>query len=115
MSVVVSVEDKGSCQKRVTVAIPAPAVDAELVRVTQEFRRRVNLPGFRKGKTPVEIVRKKFKEEIEQELLDRLLPRFWKQAEAEISIEPLLAPQVDDVEVKAGESVQEGHVLLVLE
>ena len=75
MSVVVSVEDKGSCQKRVTVAIPAPAVDAELSRVTQEFRRRVNLPGFRKGKTPIEIVKKKFKEEIEQELLDRLLPR----------------------------------------
>lgn len=105
MSVVVSVEDKGSCQKRVTVAIPAPAVDAELSRVTQEFRRRVNLPGFRQGKTPVGIVKNKFKEEIEQELLDRLLPRFWKQAEAESALEPLLAPQVDDVEVKQGEDL----------
>jgi trigger factor len=105
MSVVVSVEDIGSCQKKVTVAIPAPAVEAELSRVTDEFRRQVRLPGFRKGKTPLELVRKKFREEIERELLDRLLPRFWKQAEAESSLEPLLSPQVDDVEVEDGKDL----------
>ena len=105
MSVVVSVEDIGSCQKQVTVAVPAPAVAAEAERVTQEFRQRARLPGFRKGKVPAELVKKKFAGEIEQELLDRLVPRYWKQAEAESGLDPLLAPQVDDVEVNPGEDL----------
>jgi trigger factor len=105
MSVVVSVEDIGSCQRKVTVAVPAPAVAAETDRVTQEFRREARLPGFRKGKIPAELVKKKFAEDIEKEMLDRLLPRYWKQAEAESDLEPLLSPQVDDVDVKPGEDL----------
>jgi trigger factor len=105
MSVVVSVEDIGSCQKQVTVAVPAPAVAAETERVTQEFRKRARLPGFRKGKVPAELVKKKFAGEIEQELLDRLVPRYWKQAEAESGLDPLLTPQVDDIHVNPGEDL----------
>ncbi|MDH3253629.1 MAG: trigger factor [Acidobacteriota bacterium] len=105
MSVVVSVEDVGACQMRVTVAVPFAAVQAETERVTQEFRRRARLPGFRKGKIPLEIVKKRFGEEIEQDVVDRLLPRYWKQAEAEASLDPLLSPQVDDVDLKPGEDL----------
>lgn len=103
MSVVSSIESIGPCRKRVHVEIPAPAVDAETSRVVREYGRKIRLPGFRKGKVPVELVRKRFHAEIDREVLDRLVPRYWKQAQAESSIEPLLPPSVDDVELKHGE------------
>lgn len=104
MSVVLSLEDVGPCRKQLKVEVPAPAVEAEMQRVIREFGQRARIPGFRKGKVPAELVRRRFANDIEQEVKDRLLPRYWKQAQAESSIEPLLPPEVEDVaELQAGE------------
>ena len=97
MSVVLSLEDVGPCRKQLRVEVPAPAVEAETERVIREYGQRVRLPGFRKGKVPVELVRRRFAKDIEQEVKERLLPRYWKQAQAESAIEPLLPPEVDEV------------------
>jgi len=97
MSVVLSLEDAGPCRKQLKVEVPAPAVEAEMQRVIQEFGQRIRLPGFRKGKIPAELVRRRFAKDIEQEVKERLLPRYWKQAQAESSIEPLLPPEVAEV------------------
>lgn len=97
MSVVLSLEDVGPCRKQIKVEVPAPAVEAETMRVVREYGQKVRLPGFRKGKVPSELVRRRFAHEIEQEVKERLLPRYWKQAQAEKSIEPLLPPEVDEV------------------
>ncbi|HEX4961080.1 MAG TPA: trigger factor [Thermoanaerobaculia bacterium] len=97
MSVVLSLQDVGPCRKQVKVEVPAPAVEAETQRVIQEFGQRVRMPGFRKGKVPAEMVRRRFAKDIEHEVKDRLLPRYWKQAQAETSLEPLLPPEVNEV------------------
>ena len=97
MSVVLSLEDVGPCRKKIKVEVPAPAVEAEMLRVVREYGQKVRLPGFRKGKVPTELVRRRFAGEIEQEVKERLLPRYWKQAQAESSIEPLLPPEVNEV------------------
>jgi len=97
MSVVLSVEEAGPCQKRLKIEVPAETVAAETSRIAAEFRKQARIPGFRKGKVPMELVRKKFAEDIDQEVVERLLPRYWRQAEAEKQLEPLLAPAVEEV------------------
>ena len=104
MSVVLSLQDVGPCRKQLKVEVPAPAVEAETQRVVREYGQRVRLPGFRQGKVPTELVRRRFAKDIDQEVKERLLPRYWKQAQAESSIEPLLPPEVDEVsELTPGE------------
>lgn len=104
MSVVVSQQDVGPCRKQLTVEVPAPAVEAETQRVVQEYGRRVRIPGFRQGKVPAQVVRKRFAKDIEQEVIERLLPRYWRQAQAESSIDPLLPPELAEEPVlKPGE------------
>lgn len=104
MSVVVSVQEVGPCRKQLKIEVPAPAVEAEASRVLQDFSRKARVPGFRPGKAPREMVRARFQGDIEREVVDRLMPRYWKQAEAESSLEPLLAPDVDEVDpIKPGE------------
>src|SRR5580704_5711573 len=97
MSVVLSMQDVGPWRKQLTVEVPAPAVEAETQRVVREFGQRVRIPGFRRGKVPTELVRRRFAKDIEREVIDRLLPRYWRQAQAESEIEPLLPPEVDEV------------------
>ena len=97
MSVVLSMQDVGPWRKQLTVEVPAPAVEAETQRVVREFGQRVRIPGFRRGKVPSELVRRRFAKDIEREVIDRLLPRYWRQAQAESEIEALLPPEVDEV------------------
>lgn len=102
MSVVVSIEDLGSSQKQVKVAVPTPAVEAETQRVTADYRKQARIPGFRKGKVPISLVRQRFGEEIEREVVERLVPRYWKQAEAESELDLLLPPEVGGVDFSLG-------------
>lgn len=98
MSVIVSNVEAGPCRRALKIEVPAPAVEAETLRVVGEVARKVQLPGFRRGKVPVHLVQQRYKEDIEHELLDRLVPRYWRQAEAEAGLMPLLAPRVGEVE-----------------
>jgi trigger factor len=97
MSVVVSLEDVGPCRKQLTIEVPAPAVEAEEQRVVKEYGSRARIPGFRAGKVPAKLVRQRFAQEIERELVERLLPRYWRQAQAEASLDPLMPPDVEEV------------------
>ena len=103
MSVVTSMEEAGPCRVKVTIEVPAPAVEAEIGRVVQDFRRQAQLPGFRKGKIPPKVIEKRFKNEIQSEVTERLLPRYWQQAQAEKDLDPLLPPTVEDLKFESGE------------
>ena len=102
MSVVVSVEQAGPCRKQVRIEVPAPAVDAEVARVVAALGRKARIPGFRKGKVPSRVVRLHFGHEIEHEVVERLVPLYWKQAAAEKQIDALQTPEVGEVEFTEG-------------
>ncbi|TNF77628.1 MAG: trigger factor [Acidobacteria bacterium] len=102
MSVVLSIDEVGPCRKQLKIEVPAPAVEAETKRVVDEFRRKAKLPGFRKGKVPRELVEQRFQSDIEQEVIDRLVPRYWRQAEAEKELDPLMPPSLEDVDLQPG-------------
>ena len=102
MSVVVSIEETGPCRRELKIEVPQPAVEAEAERVTAEYRKRANLPGFRKGKAPKALVAKRFAAEIQEDVVERLVPRYWHQAEAEKELQPILPPQLKLVDYEPG-------------
>lgn len=102
MSVVIAFEEAGPWRKRLTIEIPAPAVEAETGRVVKDLGRSVRLPGFRKGKVPASLIQRRFSDEVERRVTERLIPRYWHQAEAEKSLDALTQPQVEDVKFEPG-------------
>ncbi|MBZ0114564.1 MAG: trigger factor [Thermoanaerobaculia bacterium] len=98
MSVVLSMEEVGPCRQKLEIAVPKAAVDAETLRVLDSYRKGVNIAGFRKGKAPKALVRRQHADDIRQEVLDRMVPRYWKQAEAEKEIDALTPPQLESVD-----------------
>ena len=105
MSVVQSIEDLGSSRTKLRVEVPQPAVEAETQRVAASYRQQARLPGFRRGKVPMELVRKRWAGEIEQDVIEHLLPRFLHQAVGEKELDPLGPPEVSDVDLVEGEGL----------
>lgn len=105
MSVIRSFEETGPCKTEIEVEVPPAAVEAETDRVIAVYRKRAKLPGFRPGKAPKSVVVQRFKEEIDQEVVDRLVPRYFEQALAEKELEPLIAPRVEKVDHAPGLSL----------
>ncbi len=98
MSVVAEIKEVGPWKKQLSIAVPVAAVEAESQRVVESYRRQARVPGFRKGKMPVSMVRQQFREDIEKDILDQLIPRYWRQASAEEKLDPLLPPRVEEVD-----------------
>ena len=61
----VTIEDVSACRKRLRIEVPANEVNAEVERLTDEFRKVVRIPGFRAGKVPRDVVAKRFRQDID--------------------------------------------------
>ena len=76
-----SVRETGAWQRTLDVEIPAETVDVELDAIARAIQKRAVLPGFRRGKVPLDAVRQNFAESIEHEFFDHFLPRARKDRE----------------------------------
>ncbi len=74
MDIRVEVEDLSSVKKKLTVEVSADAALQEFRKIAGKFRGAVSLPGFRRGKAPLAIVKNRFKQEIEEELYGQIVP-----------------------------------------
>jgi trigger factor len=71
-----------------------------------KYRGKVELKGFRKGKAPVEMIKKLYGEAIEHESLDDIANTFFHQAMDEKNIRPIGRPSMVDMDYKRGEKCQ---------
>lgn len=103
----INLQDVSPVKKTVDVEVPAEAVSTELNDVTNEFARHAKLPGFRPGKTPIAVVRKRFAKDIHEEVVQRLLPRFFQDAVSEKGLVTVGSPYLKRVdEIKEGEPLR---------
>jgi trigger factor len=99
----VKVEEKQACQVQVRVEVPLEKVAAAYERVYKTLSKGATIPGFRKGKTPPELIDSHFgKETVDKEAMDILVNEGYRQAVTELSLEPYGAPDVDIVEFERG-------------
>jgi trigger factor len=77
-------------------------VEARLVEVGQQVR----LPGFRPGKVPMDLLRKRFGQSVRGEVLERTIDESTQQALAEKSLKPALQPKVELVSFEDGKDLE---------
>ncbi len=93
-------------RRTLEVEIPAEEVEKERRQVARKYAQRASVPGFRKGKTPAALIRKRFAREIREEVVESLTKdSTWKLIE-EHSLVPLNAPAVEEVSCKEGEPLK---------
>ena len=91
------------------VAIEIPAKDGlnAYNRAVKSYAQHVNIPGFRRGKAPRNIVERQIgKERIVAEALETLLPSAFQQVISENKLEVLMQPRVENYEFEVGKDVK---------
>jgi len=98
-----TVRDSGQWQHTVTVEVPAEDVESRLAEVSRRFQRQVSLPGFRKGKVPLERVRQDYAAEIEREFLERFIPEMTQRALQDAELRAVVPPSVQNLRFTPGQ------------
>ncbi|UCF05549.1 MAG: trigger factor [bacterium] len=98
-----TVTEESGCRRVITVEIARERFTDEQERVLAGMLKKVALPGFRKGKVPPEIVRRRFSEEIQGEALKAILPLAYGHVVSTEKLEPIGDPVFSDVSTEAGE------------
>lgn len=89
---------EASCRRELELEVPAEEVQKAMERVAKEFARVARVPGFRPGKAPVQLIRRRFAEEIKGEVVQSLVPERIEKAFAENKLTPVTQPQVEKVD-----------------
>ena len=83
------VTDAAPCQKAVRLRVAPEAIAPVRQVVLAEFQRQANLPGFRKGKAPVELVERQYAKEIQDETLHRVTRQAFEEAAKAHQLKPV--------------------------
>jgi trigger factor len=89
---------EATCRRELDLEIPAEAVQKAVARVAKEFARVARVPGFRPGKAPVTLIRRRFADDIKSEVLQSLVPEQVERAVSESKLVPVTQPQIDKVD-----------------
>ncbi|MFO0754050.1 MAG: trigger factor [Thermodesulfovibrionales bacterium] len=89
-------EDVSATRKRLTIEIPADALETEIRRGLQEAQRQAKIPGFRPGKAPMTLIEKKFGRNVEADVLEKLVPHYYSDALKEAGMKPVSKPVMEE-------------------
>jgi trigger factor len=99
-------DTKDNCTREIEVEIPADVVRRETGVVIERFQKHARLPGFRRGKVPASVVRQRFPEDIRSEVVEALVPRYFRQEVEKRGLQPVSQPRVSDLHVAEGEPLR---------
>jgi trigger factor len=91
------------CRHELEITVPVEEVREETERVVADIQKKARLPGFRPGKAPAAIIRKRFAQEIRQDVMERLVPKFFRKKVEDEHLEIVGSPSVKDVHWHEGE------------
>ncbi|HMI55628.1 MAG TPA: trigger factor, partial [Gemmatimonadaceae bacterium] len=89
-------------ERHIQVSVPAEAVKDAEDKAARRYASTVRLPGFRPGKAPATVVRKKFGEAIRQEALESLVREAYQEFVEKESIKVAAQPHVHDLKFEEG-------------
>jgi len=94
------------CKHEIEVTVPVDEIARETDRVVASIQQKAKLPGFRPGKAPASLIRSKFSKQVRDDVLENLLPKYFKQKVEEEHLEVVGRPNVKDVHFHEGEPLR---------
>jgi len=89
------IKDVGPCKKHIRVIVAKDAIAGVMSEAVQEYAGKAEIPGFRVGKVPASLVKKRFKKEISDQVKQRVLMVSLDQISEDSKIDPINQPNLD--------------------
>jgi trigger factor len=90
------------CVREVKIEASVEEVDKAFARVLKEYKKHARIPGFRAGKVPESVVKRRFAEQIKKDVVESLLPERFQAAIAAAGVTPVSQPQLTNLNLEEG-------------
>ena len=100
------------CTRELVLDVPAEEVSKAYGNVVRNYRKYAKIPGFRAGKVPETVIKRRYATEIRKEVIDGLLPQRFNKAVVDLGVKPVGQPQITELTVEDGAPL---HVKAVFE
>jgi trigger factor len=95
MDLSVTVNDIGPCKKHVRISVPRASIDQVQETLIEDFTEKAEVPGFRVGHVPADLVKRRFKTELAEQVKQRVLMASLEQLGDESELNPINEPNLD--------------------
>src|SRR5579864_1112566 len=95
-----------ACKREISVEIPAGVVAKHQETLVQQYSKQARIPGFRKGKVPASMVRNRFSSEITSDVVEHLVPQYFREAVIKGGFRPVSQPHIYGLEFTPGEPIK---------
>ena len=92
-----SIKKEDKCKVKLTVNLDAEEIKAIVKDVEKAFVREAQLPGFRKGKIPLELIRKEFANGLKQEIQRAMFQKNYAEAVKAEKVDEVALANIEDV------------------
>ncbi len=103
MDITITTKKSDGVERLLEVSVPLAVVESEVEKTARRYASSVRLPGFRPGKAPAAMVRRKFKVEIRQQVLETLVQEAFKEVMEREKLDVAAQPHVHDVKFDEGQ------------
>jgi trigger factor len=99
----VTINEVSEVARELEILANAQELQPHFEKAYVDYRPKIDLKGFRKGKVPLEMVKKLYGEMIEQEALQEIATEFYRRVVKEKELKPIGEPALIDLNYKRGE------------
>ncbi len=97
---------KDGVKREISIEIPADEVKRETETLVQKYQKMARLPGFRRGHVPATIIRQRFAEDLKSDVVEALVPRYFRKEADKLGMIPVSQPRVTDLHIHEGEPLR---------
>jgi trigger factor len=98
----VQITDTNETRKTMTVTLDKGEVEGEYKTILGQFSQQVNIPGFRPGKAPAQLVQKRFGKELKEEFKNRVIGKAYRDGLEQSKLEVLSLVEVEEGTIEPG-------------
>lgn len=102
----VSPTETSSTKRQIEVEIPAEEVTRQTETLIQKYQKLARLPGFRRGHVPASIIRQRFAEDLKSDVVEALVPKYFRREADKLGLRPVSQPRVTDLQVSENEPLR---------
>ncbi len=106
MNITITPTETEGVSRRLQISVPLDTVAAFEDKAAQKYASQARLPGFRPGKAPAAMVRKRFAEAIRQEAIEQVINEAFREAVDREKLQLAAQPHVHDLKVEPGQPVE---------
>jgi len=102
----VSIETLTGLERRMTIEVPADKIESQVQSRLQEAAKTFHMKGFRKGKVPVKVIKRRFGEGVRQEVVGEVMSQSWVEAVTQEKVKPAGQPRIEPKNLEEGKNLE---------